>query len=248
MPKTINHLYDGKVDLVFESAYHRYTYLGNKVQSVTGVLGIINKPFLINWAAKMTTEKMTELFLPGVSYDEVQIKTMLDTAKSAHYKAKTEAGDVGTLVHHYIEQVIKGEHPGLLVHEEARNAAQRFMDWVSENDVEFLLSEQVVFSKKFNYCGTLDFVCRIHGKLMLGDIKTSNAIYHTEMGGQMAAYKIAREEEFPDEHYDGCVLVRVGKKDAEFETWQIDNTKPYEAIFLSALKLGNAIAKVEPKK
>lgn len=241
----INKLYKDTIDLTFEPYKHQYTVSGKPVRSVTGIIGIIGKPFLVPWAAKVTTERMGELFKPGVSYDEIQIKTMLDEAKRAHYNTKTNAADIGSLVHKYLEQVIKGEKPATLIHEEARNSAERFMDWVKKNKIEFILSEQVVYSKKYNYCGTLDFVCKINGKLMLGDIKTSNAIYKEEYGAQMAAYKIAREEEFEDEHYDGHILVRVGKKDAEFETWQIDNTKPYEEIFLKALELTNAVEAVK---
>jgi hypothetical protein len=245
---TINHLYNNTVDLIFESGRHQYTYGDKKVKSVTGILGIISKPFLVPWAAKITTEKMAELLKPGVSYDEIQIKEMLETSKKAHYNAKVNAGDIGTLVHNYLSDVILKKHPGALVHQEANNAAQRFMDWVATEDVEFLLSEQVVFSKKYNFCGTLDFVCRIGDKLMLGDIKTSNQISKVEYGAQMAAYTIARQEEFPDERYDGAILIRVGKKDAEFEAWQIDDVEPYKKIFLNCLELQNSIYEVEPPR
>jgi hypothetical protein len=212
---------------------------------VTGVLSVIGKPMLVPWAAKVTTEKLAELFKPGVSYNEIEIKQMLDTAKRAHYDQKTTAGDIGTLVHKTLEQIIKGENPSLPVHDEARNAVQRFIDWRDENKVEFLMSEQPVYSKKYKYAGTLDFICKINGKLMVGDIKTSNQIYKVEMGAQMAAYKMAREEEFKNEHYQGCILVRVGKKDAEFETWTIDDVSIYEKIFLTAMWLFKEIKYVE---
>lgn len=248
--KVINHLYNNTVDLIFESAKHKYFYNGKPVKSVTGILGTISKPFLVPWAAKVTAEKMAELLKPGVAYDEIQIKNMLDEAKRAHYNTKVSAGDIGSLVHDFISKVIKGEHPGTLVHQEANNAAQRFMEWARTNNVEFLLSEQVVFSKKYNFCGTLDFVCRMNGKLYLGDIKTSNQISYTEYGGQMAAYQIARSEEFPSELYDGCILVRVGKKDAEFETWTIEgeDMELYREIFINALNLGNSIDVAEEKR
>lgn len=247
MTKVINHLYNNSVDLIFESAKHQYTYNGKRVKSVTGILGIISKPFLVPWAAKVTTEKMAELFKPGTTYDEIQIKSMLDESKRAHYNTKVNAGDIGSLVHNHIEQIIKKEHPGALVHVEAQNAVNRFMDWAARNEAEFLLSEQVVFSKKHNFCGTLDFVCRVSGKLYLGDIKTSNQISHVEYGAQMAAYRIARTEEFPNERYDGCILVRVGKKDAEFEYWELSNedVEKYEKVFLNALALSNSIDQLE---
>ena len=249
MSKIINHLYGGTVDLTFEDTRHIYTINGKKVPSVTGVLRILSKPWLVPWAAKVTTEKMAELLKPGVAYDELQIKDMLDQAKRANYTIKTSAGDLGKLVHEYLENFIKGTNPSKLVHDEARNSANRFLDWVNKHKVEFLLSEQMVYSKKHNYCGTLDFVCKVEGKLLLGDIKTSNQIDLIEYPAQVAAYMIAREEEFGDK-FDGAVIVRVGKKDAEFEMMELnykDMTK-YKKIFLDCLALTNSVANAESDK
>lgn len=246
--KVINKMYGGEVEVIFEGSKHQYFFNGKQIDSVTKILGIINKPYLIPWAAKVTTEKMAELIKPGVAYDEIQLLDMLAQAKRASYAIKVSAGDIGTLVHSHLEQIIKGENPGELVHEEAKNAVNRFIDWVNKNEVKFLLSEQMVFSKKYNYCGTLDFACRIGGKLILGDIKTSNQISYTEYGAQLSGYKIAREEEY-GERFDGAVLVRVGKKDAEFEKWELDTKelKKYEKVFLNALSLYKSIDSLEKK-
>lgn len=247
MSKIINHLYGGKVDVVFESTQHRYYYDGKAVKGVTGILGVIDKPFLVGWAARMACEKMEELFLPNTAYDEIEIKQKLEQAKFNHHFKKTSAADIGTLVHHTIEAIIAGEEPEELEDREAQKAVDRFMKWAKDNEVKFLLSEQMVYSLKHNYCGTLDFACRIGGKLMIGDIKTSNAIHKVEMGGQMSAYRMARQEEFPKENYEGMILVRVGKKDGEFEPWEVpkEDFPIYDQIFLDALNLTNSIAKVE---
>ena len=244
--KIVNRMYSNKIDLVFEDARHIYTINGKKIPSVTGVLRILSKPWLVPWASKVTIEKMAELLKPGVAYDELQIKSMLDEAKRATYAIKTTAGDLGKLVHQYLEKFIKGQNPSKLVHDEARNSANRFLDWVNQNKVEFLLSEQMVYSKKYNFCGTLDFVCKIGKKLLLGDIKTSNQIDLIEYPAQMAAYMICREEEFGDK-FDGCILVRVGKKDAEFEMMEISckDMVKYKKIFLDCLSLTNSIAAVD---
>jgi hypothetical protein len=245
MPKTINKLYGGKYHIEFDPYKHKYTLDGQVIKSVTGVLNVIAKPMLVPWAAKVTTEKINELFKPGVSYDEIQIKDMLTLAKRAHYDTKTSAGDIGSLVHKWIEQYINGNNPGELVHEEANKSAAKFVKWAQDRKVEFLLSEQMVFSPEYMFCGTFDFICRIDGKLYIGDIKTSNALHKVEMGAQLAAYKLARSEEFKDELYYGAVLVRVGKNQEEdLEVWEVEDLDPYEYIFLEALELGNAIDKV----
>lgn len=245
--KIINKLYKGEVELVFESTKHQYFTNGKLVPGCTTVLGVIGKPFLVPWAAKVTVEAMAELFQPGISYDEIQIQQMLETAKKSHYQKKTDAGAIGTLVHRWLEQYIMGENPPMIVHEEARKAAERFLDWVKKDKVTFRLNEQQVFSRKMNVCGTLDFVCEIDGKLWLGDIKTSNAIYKTEYGAQMSCYRMCRTEEYPEEKYAGEILVRVGKQDGEFEIWKIEGNEmdKYDELFINALNLYNSIKKVD---
>ena len=41
---------------------------------------------------------------------------------------------------------------------ELKAAVQRFLDWKDKNEVEFLVSEQMVYSKKYDYVGTMDFI------------------------------------------------------------------------------------------
>ena len=166
---------------------------------------------------------------------------IFDEAKSAHWKKKVSAGDIGTFVHNWVEDYINGKNPKLPVNKDLRGAVQRFLDWQKEYNVRFLLAEQQVYSLRRKYTGTLDFICEIDGKMYIGDLKTSNAIYKNEMGQQLAAYKMAREEEFPEEKYEGCVLVRIGKKDGEFEIWKLEDDSLYRKTFLYALKLYNAV-------
>lgn len=240
-------MYGGEVELNFESVRHIYTYNGEKVPGVTTITGVINKPFLVGWASNMAADFVASNLEAGKVYDEMELINIIDGARKAHYMKKKSAGDVGTLVHNFLEQYITGQNPSTLVHEEARKAADRFMSWVNVNKVKFRLNEQQIYSRKHGYAGTLDFVCEIDGKLWLGDIKTSNRIYKVEYGAQMAAYRMARNEEFPDEKYEGCILVRVGKKEGEFELWEqnAEDMKKHERVFLGALELYKAMKEVE---
>jgi hypothetical protein len=242
MSKIINKMYGGSVEVVFDPLKHNYSRDGVTIKSVTKVLDIISKPWLVPWAAKITTERMAELLTPGVSYDEIQLTEMLDTAKRASYSSKKSAGDIGTLVHDQVEQIIKGNPVGELIHEEANLAVKRFVNWIEQNNVHFVLSEQMVYSQKYNFCGTLDFACVINNQLVLGDLKTSNQIDKVNYGAQLAAYKLAREEEY-GEKFHRCVLVRTGKKEGEFELWEptMEEMEKYKQIFLSALELSNNI-------
>jgi len=243
MTKIKTSLYGGKVELMFEAYGHKYTINGKKVISVTSALNIISKPALVGWAARMASEYASAQIEPGKSYDEVQLSTIFEGAKSAHWKKKVDAGNLGTFVHNWVEDFINGKKPTLPVNKGLKEAVQRFLDWQKKHKVEFLLSEQQVYSKKYNYTGTLDFICKIDGKMYIGDLKTSSGIY-PEMLIQTAAYRFAREEEYPDEKYAGQVIVKVGKEDGELEVAAIRDDKWYSKMlvgFISALKLSESM-------
>jgi len=236
-------LYDGAVELMFQAYGHKYTVNDKKVRSVTQALGIINKPALISWAARMAAEYFKDQIEPGKSYDEVQLITIFESAKGAHWKKKVDAGNLGTFVHNWVEDHINGKKPAIPVNKALKDAVQRFLDWEKAHKVKFLLSEQQVYSRKYNYTGTLDFICKIDGKMYIGDLKTSSGIY-PEMLIQTAAYRFARSEEYPREKYAGQVIVKVGKEDGALEVAVIRDGKWYSkmfAAFIAALKLSESM-------
>ena len=243
-----NKLYNNTVTLLFDARKHRYTWEEKDVavKSVTTALKIINKPALVPWAANAAVDCIAEKLEPGIEYDELEIAEMLNQARNAHYKKKTTAGDLGTLLHKWIEDFIKGNDPGLPKNELLRKSVKRFLGWVEQHKVKFLLSEQVIFSKKYQYCGTTDFICKIDGKLYVGDLKTSTGVY-SEMLVQTSAYRFAREEEFPKEKYEGMIILRIGS-DGTFETAIVRGQKIYENLFrtfIYALSLSNEMEFVD---
>lgn len=213
---TRHKLYKNSVVVLFDSQKHKYTYQNEVVPSVTTILSIINKPALVAWSANTAVASVAEAIEPGKSYDEIELQRIFESAKKAHTRQKVDAGNIGTFIHEWIEKYIHNERPKMPVNPSLREAVEQFLDWKNTNKVEFILSEQVVFSKKYSYIGTLDFICTIDGKPYIGDTKTSNAIY-PEYFLQTSAYRQAREEEFPNEKYCGQVIVRVGKS-GDFET------------------------------
>ena len=100
-------LYDGTVELEFDSERHVYLANGKKVDGTTGILNIISKPALVPWAAKCTADYIEEQWKPGVAYDEIQIKEILKLAKNAHRHKKERASDVGSLVHQWCDAYAK---------------------------------------------------------------------------------------------------------------------------------------------
>jgi hypothetical protein len=202
-------LYKNKVILEFDSEKHVYTVGGKKVEGVTGVTGIIAKPALIYWAVNQTIGFLQKTLKAGVGYDEIELGQLLEQAKFAHRKRTTEAADIGTLVHKAIEDYIKTGKITPLVHPKAKECFAQFVKWAKDNKVEFLESERKVYSKKFQYAGTMDFYCKMKGKYFVGDTKTSSGIYD-EMWFQVSAYQQAYQEE-TGAKVDGHLIVRVGK-------------------------------------
>jgi len=226
-------LYNGEVELTFSSFGHKYFITDEKnnkykesVKSVTTSNSIIAKPALIGWAARMAAEHYKSCIKPGKSYDEVELMTIYDEAKSAHRKKKEYAGELGTIVHNWVEDYINGKEPAMPINKDLSDSVQKFLDWEKEHDVKFLVAEQQIYSRKYIFTGTLDFICVIDGEMYIGDLKTSSGVY-MEMLLQTAAYRFARTEEYPEEKYKGLVIVRVGKDDGELEVVKIDDEVKY---------------------
>jgi len=202
-------LYNNTVHLMFDEIRHIYNVKGKRVEGVTGVTGIIAKPALMYWSVKMAIEYLEENLKPGKVYDELEIKKLLDAAKMAHRIKKTDAGDLGTLVHEAIETFIRKNEITKLVNPVAKASFEQFIKWATDNKVTFTESERKIYSKKFNYAGTMDFFCEKKGKSFVGDTKTGSAIYD-EMWFQTSAYQQAYQEETGTK-VDGQIIVRVGK-------------------------------------
>lgn len=242
--KVINTMYGGQVELIFEDYKHRYTWNGKEVFGVTSVLQTIAKPALLYWSANMAADYFKENVKPGVAYDEIQLETIWKLAKKAHTAKKEEAGSIGHLVHDFVDKYCKGEEPMMPINEKAIGGINRFLQWVKEHNVKFLSNEQACFSKKYNYAGTIDGICQIDGKLYIFDLKTSNSIYDTYLI-QVAAYRQARNEEYPLEMYSGCVILKVGKEEGDLEFLTFKDKKCYLDSFLYALGLTKSLAKVK---
>jgi cytochrome c2 len=238
-----NELYNGEVNLVFDNQWHAYSIDGRKVKSVTKGIDIIAKPALVNWAANTAVEYLEGLIKPGMILDEVQLLNLFKDAKQAHRVKKENAGNLGSLLHDWISRYIKGENPPTPINEGLHKSVEKFKKWEVDNNVKFLKSEQPIYSRKYDYAGTLDFICTIDGELYLGDVKTSSAIYDTYWM-QVAAYRQARMEEFPGENYIGQAIIRIGK-DGSFAFAKSQDFDKYFEAFRLAFELSNQLERLK---
>lgn len=193
------------VDLT-KSGLGRYKINGKSATGVSTIINMQAKGFLINWSA-------SEAYKDCLNLSKDNIAEIIKSKNYAHTRKSDNAKDKGTLAHKEVENFINNyiETGNYIMpeieDEEVKTSVERFVKWAIENKVEFLGSEVSVYSKEHFYAGTFDFVCKLNGKLLLGDFKTSKQIDDTYYA-QGAAYAIAVEENNPDIKFDGIIIVR----------------------------------------
>lgn len=242
---------------------------GTLVPGVTTALDVINKPALVPWAANAERQHCIqvagETFNRLLNSDEVntgdgltfpemetrfgqQLRENLGKQK-AHHRLMRQAADIGSETHSAIERWIKeklGQSVGPMpqISEPALVAFMAFEDWAKKNQFEPLAAEVMVFDPVQDYAGTLDWVARIKGVLVVGDWKTGAAIY-PEAILQNSAYISALRKQLKIEEPIHGVIVRFPKKiedvktDEPFQIRPIYQTEGHRAYvaFLKALDL-----------
>ncbi len=232
-------LYKGKVTIQFNPENHRFTDQEDKpIISVTSVTGIIDKSAaLMGWAVKLVGEYLKQKWDTKKKWGESEKLALIDEAKREYRKAQQEAMDIGTVIHDWVEQWIRGKNPAIPDDSRVQNGVTAFMKWVKETGIKFSNTELVVYSKKYNYAGIMDADGDIDGNLVITDWKSSNGIYN-EYFYQLAGYWNAREEE-TGMKYMGGWIVQFGKETGEFDA-RFRTRKEYEKdkkCFLAALTI-----------
>jgi predicted RecB family nuclease len=196
---------------------------GELLTGVTTILDILNKPFLIAWAAKEVYNFLLDKQEEIKKMSPEEYEKLLFTAKNSRLKKSEKALDSGKIAHGWIEKHIGGEHNPLPDDKEAQNAVNAFLKWEKENNPEWLASELIVASSSQDFAGTLDAVARINGKIYLIDFKTSKQI-SPEYYLQTAAYQFCLEE--MGAKVDGRLILRLPKDGKVAEAQEVPT--PYE--------------------
>lgn len=245
-------LYGGEVLLTFKDYGHKYEIDGVERVGVTTVLNtIIAKEALVNWAVKMTAEHLLSAYDHTKIYSKEEFSFLVTNAKKAHITKKESAGNIGTKVHKKIETYIKAKIANVPtnmedVDEDIKEPIKAFLEWEKKNKVVWEMSERPIYSRKYDYCGTLDFVAKVNGMRVVGDIKTSNYIYPESYYLQLAAYRYALQEEKPNLHIDGMLIIKVPKTiESKLEVVSVPNFKDNAKAFIYGLYLYNQITKLK---
>ena len=198
----------------FDPKTHEYLIDGKRATGVTTIISVLNKPQLYGWYARMAVERVAEMWEADKPYPKELIAAILEEAKGAGNKKKEAAGTHGTDSHSLVESWINAQLTGSTSDTDYK-PIQHFIDWAGANVDHFLFSERQMFNKDMFLAGTADFGCMMKdGKKLIGDWKTSSGVYGIDYFLQCAGYKILAEAE-GDAPYDGCVIVRQGKKGAD---------------------------------
>jgi len=215
-----------------EKDIHKYEVLSpekyaGKKQGVTSTTSFKDKSgVLMQWAANMALEAKSN----------GQPDTV---AKYAHIRKRDKAGDIGTRVHTWIEDFLKGDEHSYTP--DMRESVEGFLRWYKSNDVVTHWSERIVYSKELDYAGKLDWGGTLDGRYGLIDWKTGNcdeqySSYHKRKTGKMRAkaehlvqnagydIPIIEEDQRPAEFY-GVLYIPITGKVEYFETTETDKAR-----------------------
>jgi hypothetical protein len=191
---------------------HSYRLDGEKVDGVTTVIGDgVPKPTLPKWAAGAVAAFAVDHLemIQALQRDEA-----IDLLKGSPYRDRDRAAKRGTEVHNLAEKLIHGEEVD--VPEELTGHVDSYIKFLDEWQVEPIVVEGVVFSRKHRYMGTLDLIGKLRGRTVLADIKTTRSGIFGEVALQLAAYRYAegylgshKNEELPMPDVESCCAIWV---------------------------------------
>jgi CRISPR/Cas system-associated exonuclease Cas4 (RecB family) len=246
----IKHQLKNGLTLDFDDEKHLYLFNGKKVESVTGICGNgVPKPELQGWLISTPVREIKNsintLLDNGESLDRVILERIVDKAKNKTEEIKKDAGLIGTVVHGLIEDFLKNKKIPNQSDKKVINCWNLFLDWWNTQEYEVVELEKKIFSKKYNYAGTLDLVLKDkQGNLVLADIKTSNSISF-DYALQLNAYRQAYEEETNNKISKG-LIIRLPKTTGNIEIRELPLNKQMFDAFIGARNI--CIAKEQYKQ
>lgn len=228
----VHSLYNGEVEIQFESLPHRYTRLKpgppTVISGVTTKTGIIDKPGLKKWYLEQGVEGVKKHLTIGDVLTEEKWKLVTGAIKTTGETTKEKAGDIGTQMHDWIEGYVKSligfnMPPPAPTHYAVVNCVNGFKAWNELRKPEYIDSERLVYSRLHDSTGTLDITCRLGGLKTLVDAKSSKGVYE-EYWLQIGAYYGFYNEEMAFIGGEPIVQGKIIRLDKT--TGQLDDSNP----------------------
>ncbi|WP_329105547.1 hypothetical protein OG792_32915 [Micromonospora sp. NBC_01699] len=164
---------------------------GAKAPGVTSVLGMLPKPFLQHWAAKVVATYAVENLgdIVGIALRGDR-QGAIDYLKGAPRRDTAQAAETGTAAHDLFETMAKGLPVGR-VHPDYKPFVEHFDAFLVEFHPEIVFTEETVWSEEVDYAGSFDAYAVIDGERLWLDWKTTRSGVHPEVAIQLAAYRHA---------------------------------------------------------
>lgn len=174
----------------YNNENHEYKLNGIELPGTTTPLELVNElswddngkmssksQIIQKWAINKVVEFIQTALKKKQNWKANEVELLTEQSKGAPNESFTSAGISGTKIHDEIEKLIKHaikEQDGWLApYEHELPQVGNFIVWAVKNKVRFLYSEEPIYSKEWMNCGTVDFVCEIDGRTLVGDIKTN---------------------------------------------------------------------------
>lgn len=228
---------NNKIAIEFNEEAHTYTIGSSLVPGSTTIIGVLNKPFLVPWSAKMVWSVLTGKHAEVVKMSEEEYEKFILEAKGAAGRKSKGAKGSGSLAHGWVEQFILSAMEGKVYAEklddvEAQHAVDEFLKWEQSHKVEYLSSELVLGSAEHQFGGKIDCVALVDGEPSVLDWKTSTMISN-DMFLQLAGYSILLKENGAVPLPLKRIVVRLPKKVGEQFEEEMRGVSDYDnEIFL----------------
>lgn len=174
-----------------------------KCWSVTTLIGALDKPALMYWAAEQTAKCAVEQYSAWVaiakSAGQAEAIKWLTSARFRTPEGERTAADLGTAVHAAVEEyTLTGNRPE--VDAEVAPYLEQFDRWAQVWQPAYLATEVTVYSPRYGYAGTCDGFFVLDGTPCIFDLKTSKKSVdkqgkpvgvYPEIALQLAAYRYA---------------------------------------------------------
>lgn len=162
---------------------HSYALDGARIPGVTTVIGILDKPALVNWAARETAiyaDENWDKLAAMRSGDRIQL------LEKARYNTNRKAVVKGNRIHALGERLAHGEAVDAPL--EIRSQVEAYARFLDAWDLTTVATETPVCHTEWAYGGTFDLIARSpRFGTSLMDIKTGKGVY-SEVALQLNAY------------------------------------------------------------
>ena len=192
-----------------------------ELPSVTTILRVANKEGLNVWRAKAGFELSEQI--------------------------SEETAEIGKQIHSYVARLIKGipitKLEWMQLSDEIKNGIKAYERFRLQTGFVGIQTEEMVYSLKYKYAGTLDAIGKFGKDKVLIDFKTGERFYPS-MFAQVTAYYKAHYE-MKHIRIKKLLVVNLNRNTGVPDIHQVKHIQPYWNYFKACLRLFYAAKKIE---